>query len=47
MPLAAYFNLDMNDMDVEAVLTVSRGFEGKDDIRSCDMPDGKFLSSIH
>jgi effector-binding domain-containing protein len=47
MHLAAYFNLDMNALDVEAGFPVARRFEGKDDIKPGVISGGKFLSTIH
>ena len=47
MPFAAYHNLDMNAMDVEAGFPVARNLEGKGDIRSSLIPGGKFLSTLH
>jgi effector-binding domain-containing protein len=47
MPFAAYYNLDMNAMDVEAGFPVTHKILGKDEIQSGMIPGGKFLSTLH
>jgi effector-binding domain-containing protein len=47
MPFGAYYNLDMNTMDVEAGFPVARVFEGEGDIIASVIPGGKFISTIH
>jgi hypothetical protein len=44
MPFAAYNNLYINAMDVEAGFPVTRKLEGKADIKPSRIPGGKFLS---
>ena len=47
MPFAAYFNLDMNALDIEAGFPVSKVFEGRDDIKPGIIPAGKYASTLH
>ncbi|MCX6827162.1 MAG: GyrI-like domain-containing protein [candidate division Zixibacteria bacterium] len=47
MPFCAYYNLDMNALDVEAGFPVAKKFEGKGEIKPNVIPGGKFISTIH
>jgi effector-binding domain-containing protein len=47
MPFCAFFNLDMNALDVEAGFPVAREFEGKEEVKSGIIPAGKYISTIH
>ena len=47
MPFDAYFNIDMNALDVEAGFPVARDIKGKGDIKAGIIPGGKFISTIH
>ena len=47
MPFGAYFNLDMNALDVEAGFPVARKIEGKGEIQAGLIPGGKFISTLH
>jgi effector-binding domain-containing protein len=47
MPFGAFFNLDMDALDVEAGFPVARKFEGKGEIKSGIIPAGKYISTIH
>ncbi len=47
MPFAAYHNLDMDALDIEAGFPVSKKFEGKGEIRAGTIPAGKFISTMH
>ncbi|MCX8128865.1 MAG: GyrI-like domain-containing protein [Clostridia bacterium] len=46
-PFTAYHNLDMNDLDVEMGFPVSRILPGKDEIRSGELPKGKYVSYVY
>ena len=47
MPFAAYFNMDMSAMDVEAGFPVARELPGKGEIKSGKIPAGKFAVVQH
>ena len=47
MPFGAYFNMDMNALDVEAGFPVARIIEAKGEINGGVIPGGKFISTIH
>lgn len=44
---AAYFNMDMENLDVEMGFTVPRPLEGKGDIKAGEIPAGRQVSSMH
>jgi effector-binding domain-containing protein len=46
-PFAAYYNEDMQDLDVEIGFPVSRRLPGKDDIEASEIPGGKVATCIH
>jgi effector-binding domain-containing protein len=46
-PFAAYYNEDMQDLDVEIGFPVSRGLPGKDDIEASEIPGGKVATCLH
>jgi effector-binding domain-containing protein len=46
-PFAAYFNMDMEDLDVEMGFPVSREFPGSDDITAGEIPGGKFAACFY
>ena len=46
-PFAAYYNLDMQDLDVEIGFPVSRRLPGKDDIEASQIPGGKVATCIY
>ena len=43
----AYFNLDMEDLDLEIGYPVSRALEGRGDIQASQIPGGKKLSCLY
>ncbi len=45
-PFVAYYNMDMQDMDIEAGFTVSRGLSGKGDIQAGEIPGGKVATCL-
>ncbi len=46
-PFAAYYNMDMEDLDVEAGFPVAKQLAGRDDIKAGEIPAGKQVSCIH
>ena len=46
-PFAAYYNLDMQDLDVELGFPVMKTLPGKGDIKPSEIPGGKAATSIH
>ena len=46
-PYTAYFNLDMENLNVEIGFPVSRTFPAKDGIQPGEIPAGKFVCVIH
>ncbi len=47
MPFAAYYNMDMSALDVEAGFPVARELPGKGEIKSGKIPAGKFAVVKH
>ena len=47
MPFAAYYNLDMQHLDVEAGFPVDKALPERGEIKSSSIPGGKFISTIH
>jgi len=46
-PFTAYYNMDMQDLDVEIGFPVSKPLAGKDDIRASEIPGGKLAFALH
>jgi len=46
-PFAAYYNMDMQDLDVEIGFTVTKSLAGKDDIQANQIPGGKLGFALH
>ncbi len=46
-PFTAYFNMDMQNLDVEIGFPVDRKIPGKETIQSSEMPGGKYASCLH
>lgn len=46
-PFTAYYNLDMQDLDVEMGFPVSRLLPGKGDIQAREIPPGTVVSSMY
>ncbi|OPX87688.1 MAG: Bacterial transcription activator, effector binding domain [Pelotomaculum sp. PtaB.Bin104] len=46
-PYTAYYNLDMKDLDVEMGFPVAKLFSEKGDIKSGEIPQGKYVSAIY
>ena len=46
-PFAAYYNMDMQNLDIEIGFPVSRQFSGKDDIRASKISSGKVAICLY
>jgi len=46
-PFTAYYNMDMQNLDIEIGFPVSRQFSGKDDIRASEIPSGKVATCLY
>lgn len=46
MPYTAYFNMDMNDLDIELGMPVSGPFQGTDEIISGEMAAGSYATTV-
>lgn len=46
-PYTAYYNLDMQDLDVEMGFPVSNLLPGKGEIKSGEIPQGKYVSCMY
>ncbi len=46
-PYAAYYNMDMQDLDVELGFPVAKELPGKDDIKASRIPGGRFAAVLH
>jgi effector-binding domain-containing protein len=46
-PFAAYYNMDMQDLDVEMGIPVSSKLPGRGEIQSTEIPAGKYVTSLH
>jgi len=46
-PFTAYYNLDMNDLDVEMGFPVDKAYPGKEDIFAGVIPEGKYVTSMY
>ncbi|QRN84944.1 GyrI-like domain-containing protein [Clostridia bacterium] len=47
MPFVAYYNLDMEDLDVEIGFPVSEIVDGQGDIQCSEIPSGKKITCMH
>jgi effector-binding domain-containing protein len=47
MPYAAYYNLDMQDMDLEMGFPVARQLPGKGEIKPGIIPAGKYVTCLY
>jgi effector-binding domain-containing protein len=47
MPFAAYFNMDMQDLDIEIGFPVAHPIAGKGEIQASEFPGGKLASVLH
>ena len=46
-PFAAYYNMDMQDLDVEIGFSVTKPLDGKGDIQASEVPGGKLAIAMH
>jgi len=46
-PYVAYFNLDMDDLEVEMGFPVAQALPGKAEVEPSEIPAGKWLSTMH
>jgi effector-binding domain-containing protein len=46
-PFAAYFNDDMQDLDVAIGFPVAHALEGQDEIQASELPGGKVATCLH
>ena len=46
-PFAAYYNMDMQDLDVEVGVAVQRPLPAKEDVQPGIIPAGRFVSTEH
>jgi effector-binding domain-containing protein len=46
-PFAAYYNMDLQDLDVEIGFPVAKSLAGKDDIQANEVPGGKLGYALH
>lgn len=46
-PFAVYYNMDMQNLDVEIGFPVSKKFPNKGDIKASEIPSGKFASCLY
>lgn len=46
-PFAAYYNMDMNDLDVEMGFPVSKSLPEKGELKSSQIPAGKMVSYLY
>lgn len=47
MPYAAYFNMDMDNLQVEIGFPVGKALPGRDDIKASEIPAGKQASCLY
>jgi effector-binding domain-containing protein len=46
-PFVAYYNMDMQDLDIEIGFPLSKELPDKEDIRCGEIPAGKFASTVY
>jgi len=46
-PFAVYYNMDMQDLDMEIGFPAGRKLAGKDDIKASEIPAGKVATCLH
>jgi len=47
MPFVLYYNLDMQDLDIEVGLPVSKKLPDKDSMKASEIPAGKHATTVH
>lgn len=46
-PFAAYYNMDMDDLDVELGFPVTSQLAGTDELQPCEIPGGRYAVCTH
>jgi len=46
-PFVAYYNMDMNDLEIDIVIPVATEIPGKGDIEADILPAGEYISTLH
>ena len=46
-PFVAYYNMDMEDLDIEVGFPVSRPIQGNGDVNQSEIPAGRQVSCVH
>ena len=46
-PFVAYYNMDMQDLDLEIGFPVSKKLQGKEAVQSSEIPGGKFATCLY
>jgi len=46
-PFAAYYNMDLQNLEVEIGFPVSKKLSDKGDIKACEIPSGKFATCLY
>lgn len=46
-PFVGYFNMDMQDLDVEIGYPVSKAIQGKNEVKQCEIPSGKYAVCLY
>ena len=46
-PFVAYYNMDMQDLDIEIGCPVGHDLPGKEDVQSGEIPAGKFATTLY
>jgi len=47
MPYTAYFNMDMNNLDIELGIPVEKAFEGSEDVKSGEIVAGSYAVTVY
>ena len=46
-PYVAYYNMDMQNLDVEAAFPVARPLPGRDEVQAGELPAGRYATCLH
>lgn len=47
VPFSIYYNMDMDDLDIEFGFLVEGSFDEKEDIKASSLPGGKLATTLH
>ncbi|SHJ50246.1 effector-binding domain-containing protein [Dethiosulfatibacter aminovorans DSM 17477] len=47
VPYVGYFNMDLNDLDVEIGVPVDKDFDEREDMKMSEIPAGKYATTLH